>query len=394
MRIPLELAGLVARDERPEPPEPEGLNKYQKYTIVGDQLPRLGATLTAQAAIVVVLSLLAIFYCYMARRHLRRFHAKFLKEGWLGWTSGSSGKYNRASDGGDVGLDLAREIAASRQSSTSQPETATETEPETATVGRNTSVRSVQTLPVYMATPAESERILGREGERAGIDIVLEFPETAEEEEERREGEMESLYQLRVARQRENAEREERRRARRAAREAGDLAALEELRMRSRQRAASNAVSAASVSSLPIPDDGARPGGRRRISSVSYADVGLARADGTRIRAGSTESERPLLEGAASIGSTHHERARSNSSAISVSTAGSDNIEAMQEVELGAPQRQMTDPPTYDDAPPYEAPSNVPPRLPSVRGLPAIRVTGGSPGVSAPATPVEGRGGF
>lgn len=40
----------------------------------------------------------------------------------------------------------------------------------------------------------------------------------------------------------------------------------------------------------------------RRISSVSYADVGVARHDGTRIRAGSTESDsRPLLDSAASI---------------------------------------------------------------------------------------------
>lgn len=39
----------------------------------------------------------------------------------------------------------------------------------------------------------------------------------------------------------------------------------------------------------------------RRVSSVSYADLGVARHDGTRIRANSNESDRPLLDSAASM---------------------------------------------------------------------------------------------
>lgn len=66
-----------------------------------------------------------------------------------------------------------------------------------ATVDRNTSVRSVMTLPAYSRSVRENERILAREGERDGIDVVLEAPETEMEEEERREEEMESLYQIR-----------------------------------------------------------------------------------------------------------------------------------------------------------------------------------------------------
>jgi hypothetical protein len=76
----------------------------------------------------------------------------------------------------------------------------------------------------------------------------------------------------------------------------------------------------------------------RRVSSVSYADLGVARHDGTRIRANSNESERPLLDSAASIGggtirpwSTHdsaslstHHRNRSATSVVSLSESEAD----------------------------------------------------------------------
>jgi hypothetical protein len=71
----------------------------------------------------------------------------------------------------------------------------------------------------------------------------------------------------------------------------------------------------------------------RRVSSVSYAELGVARHDGTRIRGNSNESDRPLLSSAASIGggtlrhwstndsaSLHsHQRDRSTGSAVSLS---------------------------------------------------------------------------
>ena len=73
-----------------------------------------------------------------------------------------------------------------------------------------------------------------------------------------------------------------------------------------------------------------------RVSSVSYAELGVARHDGTRLRANSNESERPLLDSAASIGggslrhwptndsaSLHsHHRDPSASSFVSVSEQG------------------------------------------------------------------------
>ncbi|KAG9599721.1 hypothetical protein KCV04_g19601, partial [Aureobasidium melanogenum] len=102
-------------------------------------------------------------------------------------------------------------------------------DPEAA-VNRHTSIRSIATLPAYSAVPHENEGVLGREGERAGMDTVVEFPETTEEEEGRREAEMESLWQIRQQRRQEAAEREDRRRRRREARARGDLEALSALR--------------------------------------------------------------------------------------------------------------------------------------------------------------------
>ena len=198
-----------------------------------------------------------------------------------------------------------------------------------ATVDRHTSVRSVMTLPAYSKSVRENEQVLAREGERDGIDVVLEHPETVDEEEERREEEMESLYQIRLQRRREIADREERRRERREARERGDYTSLHRLRGESALRAQERDMSGASAM---IAEHTSRSRDRR-VSSVSYAELGVARHDGTRIRANSNESDRPLLSSAASIGggtlhhwstndsaSLHsHQRDRSTSSAISLS---------------------------------------------------------------------------
>ena len=178
------------------------------------------------------------------------------------------------------------------------------------------------TLPPYHAAPLPSERLIAREGERAGVDTVLEFPETAEEEEAQREEDMEALYQIRQARRRELEERELRRGERRVAREQGDWARLEQLRLESQARARARAQHVVignssdndSAASLPpastnsatlFAEHAARASSReRRVSSVSYAALGIARHDGSRIRADSVDSsdERPLLDSAASMG--------------------------------------------------------------------------------------------
>lgn len=215
------------------------------------------------------------------------------------------------------------------------------------------------TLPAYSQAPKESEQVIGREGERAGMDTVVEFPETVDEEEARREDEMESLYQIRLARRRELAERERRRQERREARERGDWNRLEELRLQSRVRADSaNAGQGTDLSAAEMLAEHQSRGRERRVSSVTYADVGHVRHDGSRLRANSEESERGgLLEGAAPMGEAEgrnhtpsvsssffsilarpHVRNRSTSS-MSISTAASD-LDNSQSPHITPPSTQ------------------------------------------------------
>lgn len=156
--------------------------------------------------------------------------------------------------------------------------------------------------------------------------MVIEFPETVDEEEFRRDEEMEALYQVRLARRRENEEREERRRLRREARERGDYVALREIQARA--RAASSTSASQTVEELRAEHTRIKNERQRAVSSVSYGDLGVARHDGTRIRANSQDSERTgLLGDAASMAaSSHrHRRDRSASSVLSINTDNSDN---------------------------------------------------------------------
>ncbi|RYP51221.1 hypothetical protein DL769_010840 [Monosporascus sp. CRB-8-3] len=185
-------------------------------------------------------------------------------------------------------------------------------------INREPSVRSVLTLPAYRHNPDDNEQVLGREGERDGVDIVVEYP-TPEEQEAMREEEMAALYEVRLARQQQIAERAEQRRLREEARRRGDSVALRELRARERSTSRSSMVN-----DLREAHERAKERRQRAISSVSYHDLGVARHDGTRIRANSTESERiGLLSDAASItpstrpASSMHQRERSASSILS-----------------------------------------------------------------------------
>ncbi|RMZ09314.1 hypothetical protein D0862_03662 [Hortaea werneckii] len=199
-----------------------------------------------------------------------------------------------------------------------------------ATIDRHTSVRSVMTLPAYSRSVRENERILAREGERDGVDVVIEAPESEGEEEHRRDEEMENLYQIRVQRRQEIAERDDRRRRRREARARNDQAELRRITQESRAAEEAREISGA-VAMIAEHHSRSRD---RRVSSVSYADLGVARHDGTRIRANSNESDRPLLDSAASMSggaagtirpwSAHdsirpflHQRGRSGSTAAS-----------------------------------------------------------------------------
>jgi len=311
----------------------------------------------------------------------------------------------------------------------------------TVGVDRNTSIRSIMTLPAYSASARDSEQILGREGERAGIDLVIEYPETVDEEETRRDEEMESLFQIRQARRQEQAEREERRRLRREARARGDFETLNRLQRESRSR-----LENSTLLSQQLITEHQSIDRQPRVSSVQYAEVGVARHDGSRIRAGSVESDsRPLLDSAASISGVSpsirpssarqsmHNRGRSASSVLSISTTASDEIffhppsqrtnsgetEDYEVIsldnrsrasstggqtpvlrdhdglagdadgDLGEQHIPVEDPPRYDDgwgdAPPYESPTVTrAPQLPlptvlQLGGLPSIEIQIASP---------------
>ncbi|KAL8778039.1 MAG: hypothetical protein Q9213_007588 [Squamulea squamosa] len=303
-------------------------------------------------------------------------------------------------------------------------------------INRNTSVRSIMTLPPYRPSPLPSERLIAREGERAGVDTVVEFPESAEEEEARRDADMEELYQIRLARRQENDERRQRRQERRAARAAGDTARLEQLRIQQRlaeQASRIGGSAGSSSTSLPrgadamLAEHQARAESReRRVSSVSYADLGLARHDGSRIRADSVESDhRPLLNSAASMGSSRHgsfahpplppfgahHRNASTGSVLSTDSdlgqpmtpftsnrSGSDPPVLTPNATHGSSGsdrdvRPGESPPQYEDeeAPPYTSPvRNRAPQLPALPNVPSIEVEIATPASSVPATPVEG----
>jgi hypothetical protein len=288
----------------------------------------------AIAGVVLFIVAAIVFYTMLRRWRVQGkkpkfIPGKFLKRKWEQWQP--RGKYNAVHN---------RDLSANTAYNGNELESGTGT---TGGVNRNTSVRSVMTLPAYSRQPKDTEQVIGREGERGGMDTVVEFPETAEEDEARREEQMESLYQIRVARRREIAEREQRRAERRSARERGDTARLEELRRESRQRANESTTSlngGVSVSAATLIAEHQSRGRERRVSSVAYGSLGEVRHDGTRLRANSNESERGgLLSGAAPMGentgrvrglsdaTSLHSRERSGS-AISISTMGSDHAVA------------------------------------------------------------------
>ncbi|ETS73171.1 hypothetical protein PFICI_15116 [Pestalotiopsis fici W106-1] len=250
----------------------------------------------------------------------------------------------------------------------------------TSNVQRNVSIRSIMTLPAYSPGASANEQVLGREGDRDGVDIVVEHP-TEEEHEALRDEEMETMYQIRESRRQRIAAQAETRQLRDEARRRGDHVALRELREISRARAASssNASNELREHQAQIKEQRARA-----VSSVSYEGLGVARHDGSRLRANSQESDRvQLLSDAASISlstrspsALSHRRDRSASSVLSFDssrdlsspglprsgattprrlstqhngdTAGS-SPEIITEADLGEIGLPLHDPPTYDD---------------------------------------------
>ncbi|KAI0388849.1 hypothetical protein F5Y17DRAFT_173330 [Xylariaceae sp. FL0594] len=239
-------------------------------------------------SIIAVISIVAFVYFRRRRSQARRLHQQ----------TGHLEPYSNTSAG------------ARRRNSPQSAQGVSETNRTSAVsnIDRNTSIRSIMTLPQYTKTPQEDEQVLGRAGERDGVDTIIELP-SAEQQEALRDEEMETLYQIRLTRRQQAAEREERRRLIREARERGDQATLADLRTRGRAQN-DNSV----IDDLREAQGEIRARRERAVSSVSYDGLGVARHDGSRIRANSTESERVgLLSDAASIAlSTRSPSALSN----------------------------------------------------------------------------------
>ncbi|KAI1821121.1 hypothetical protein F4861DRAFT_484838 [Xylaria intraflava] len=225
-------------------------------------------------------------------------------------------KYQRASNLEPYGSTTPG--SSSRRLSPGSANAVSETNRNSATsnVDRNTSIRSIMTLPKYTNTANEGEQVIGRGGERGGVDIIVEMPSPTTQEALRDE-EMETMYQIRLARRQQNADREDRRRLTQEARERGDTAALEELRARRRAEYDDTTVDELREAQIQI-----RTRRERAVSSVSYHDLGVARHDGSRIRANSTESERVgLLSDAASIAQSTRSPSAMSTRRISDTTA-------------------------------------------------------------------------
>ena len=211
-------------------------------------------------------------------------------------------------------------------------------------IARSTSERSVLTLPAYTSSARPTERIVGREGERAGVDVVLEYPVTAEEAESRRQEEIASLYNIRLARQAEREAREEhaeeQQRRTQPYRQSGssmlDVTTPSQTQIRN-----STGNESTSSETLLANHQAALLNSERRTSSVAYSCVGVAHHDGTRIHntngdAGSTiagdadadgrsTADMPLLGSAASMGGAggRHSRRISDISMVSMISRGS-----------------------------------------------------------------------
>ena len=148
-----------------------------------------------------IIGTIVIFYIL---KHLRRTHenpkyipTSYLKRVWSSWKPEGSTAYRKSTGTSHLepisGSDRNRR---SRNPPSSFNAAAMRRAEGSGGVDRNTSVRSVMTLPAYNVDAGETEQVLGREGERGGIDVVIEHPESQVDAEALREQEMEALYQV------------------------------------------------------------------------------------------------------------------------------------------------------------------------------------------------------
>lgn len=371
-------------------------------------------------AVSIVFGVAIIASVYFLFRHLRQRYyepkylpGQYLKKKWKKWTprNASYGQVPSPAGNGD-----ARDT--SYRGATPEMQT-------NDTVRRETSIRSIMTLPPYSTSPKPTEQIVAREGERGGMDMVVEYPETMEEEETRREQHMDWLYQLRLQRRQQLAEREARRRERREAREIGDTTRLQRLNAETQERAERRRTQRNDAASVTAAFNELQSQERnRRISTVSYAEIGHVRHDGSRLRADSHNSEnndsdrRPLLQNDDSSGAPSFEPSsfnsriqslassiRSESTAteldpLAPSTTRGSSRPASHNDEGDLGTLNIPPPPDYDqldwgDAPAYQSPvleqTERNHQLPEINRLPSIRVNLPTSVSDSPVTPTQSR---
>lgn len=299
-RIPLPLRSgaskLVPRD--PGGPKGPGDQGHPPSKTIFVIIGVIGGIL-----LVVILS-----FCFL------RYRTKF------GFGQAKRGKYQQTADSESAETSARNRRRRDGHSTSTLSVSQTNRNSTVSQVDRNTSIRSIITLPAYKPKANENEQVIGREGERDGVDVVVEYP-TAEDLESMRDEEMETLFQIRLARRQERAEREERRRLTQEARARGDTRALGDI---AAQRRAARDNSA--VDDLRDAYGQIKEKRQRAVSSVSYHELGVAQLNGTRVRTSSHGSEGVgLLSDAASIAlSTRspsglsHRRDRSASSVLSL----------------------------------------------------------------------------
>ncbi|CAI7653240.1 unnamed protein product [Penicillium glandicola] len=385
----------------------------------GDQTKKDNIFIISAVSIIfaVAVGVGTYFLCrFLRQRHYepKYLPGKFLKQKWKAWGPGSA-SYGQVPN------------------QTSNPDTSYHgagTAPEMQTndgVRRDTSIRSIMTLPPYSLSPKPTEQVIAREGERAGMDMVVEYPETAEEQETRREEHMDSMYQIRLQRRQELADREARRRERREARARGDSARLEQLNAETRARTESRrAGTNGAIDATAVLTDHQTRERERRISSVSYAALGRVRHDGSRLRTDEHNPDlhdsdrRPLLQSDAASStapsfepSSLHSRGQSGASSIMSESNLATELEPLtlaQTTTHGSsrPVSQNDDgdlgmlnippPPDYEyldwgDAPAYQSPvtehTEHARQLPPISRLPSIHVNLPSPMTVSPVTPTQ-----
>src|SRR5579871_4435863 len=125
--------------------------------------------------ILLILAFITILYTILRRLRVQNSKPKyiptsFLKQRWYSWSP--QNRYGQVVSN-ERTHNRSRNLSTTNTSynpTSNDAEETAATAAAAAGIDRNTSVRSVMTLPAYSQAPKETEQVIGREGERAGMD--------------------------------------------------------------------------------------------------------------------------------------------------------------------------------------------------------------------------------